>query len=80
MEFCGIKGVSELWRREAGVNLTAGRVNSIEITQKVMQAARMDTLLLAFMSDMGIQEPSLDAVRSLYRKPEEKKSVSVEAV
>uniref|UniRef100_A0AB39CCL2 Nucleic acid binding protein n=1 Tax=Pseudomonas phage RVTF4 TaxID=3236931 RepID=A0AB39CCL2_9VIRU len=80
MEFCGIKGVSELYRREAGVNLTAGRVNSIEITQKVMEAPRMDSLLKAFMVHIGQAEPTVDAASALYEKPAEKKSVPVEAV
>lgn len=80
MEFSAIKGVSEFHRREAGVNLTAGKVNAIEITQKIMGAPRMDTLLLAFMADMNIQEPTLDESFAITGAPTEKKSVSVEAV
>lgn len=80
MEFCGIKGVSELWRREAGVNLTAGRVNSVELTQKIMKAPRMDVMLTAFMAHIGMAEPTLDAAATLYENRPEKKSVSVEAV
>ena len=79
MEFSAIQGVSELWRREAGVNLTAGRVNCVEITQKVMSAPRMDTMLLAFMQDIGMAEPTLDQAIAA-SVPQEKKTVSVEAV
>jgi len=77
MEFSAIQGVSEHWRREAGVNLTAGRVNSVEITQKLMSAPRMDTMLLAFMAHIGMAEPTLDQAQAV---TPEKKGVPVEAV
>jgi hypothetical protein len=48
MEFSAIEGVPERIRRAVGVNLTAGRVNSIEITQQVMGAPRLDNLLAAY--------------------------------
>lgn len=57
MEFCGIKGVSEHHKREAGVNLTAGRGNAIEICQKIMKAPSMDQLLKAYIDQRGRQEP-----------------------
>ncbi|MFO5701813.1 hypothetical protein ACLBSN_32095, partial [Klebsiella pneumoniae] len=48
MEFTMMEGISEHHRREVGVNLTGGRVNAIEITQKIMGAPKMDTLLEKF--------------------------------
>ena len=80
MEFSAIQGVSEHHRREAGVNLTAGRVNSIEITQKIMGAPRMDAMLLAFMSHIGMAEPTLNQSLATKVVIPEKKNVSVEAV
>ena len=74
-----MKGVSEHHRREAGVNLTAGKVNSIELTQKIMGAPRMDDMLLAFMSHIGMAEPTLDQAISFTKAAEEKKIVPVEA-
>lgn len=79
MEFSAMKGVSEHHRREAGVNLTAGKVNSIELTQKIMGAPRMDDMLLAFMSHIGMAEPTLDQAISFTKASEEKKIVPVEA-
>lgn len=49
MEFCGIRGVTEHVKREAGVNLTGGRTNAVEITQKIFGAPSMDVLLKEFM-------------------------------
>lgn len=48
MEFGKIQGVPEEQRREFGVNLTAGRVNCIEMSQKALRAPTMDTLLKAY--------------------------------
>lgn len=62
MEFSYMKGISEKYRREVGVNLTAPLVNSVEIMQKIMSAPTMDTLLVAFMADMGLQESDIDLV------------------
>ncbi|MFO5854564.1 hypothetical protein, partial [Klebsiella pneumoniae] len=50
MEFSMMEGISEHHRREVGVNLTGGRVNAIEITQKIMGAPKMDTLLEKFIN------------------------------
>jgi hypothetical protein len=49
MEFSQIKGVSEYERREVGVNITAGVVNAIEIGQKILSVAPMDTLLNGYL-------------------------------
>ncbi len=49
MEFCMMSGVTEPVRREFGVNLTGGRVNAIELAQKVLKTPTMDTLLNAYM-------------------------------
>lgn len=65
MEFCRIQGVTEEVKREFGVNLTAGRVNAIEMTQKVMQAPSMDTLLqgyLAHKAKKSLPGPDLEKV------------------
>ncbi|MFO5890478.1 hypothetical protein ACLBSJ_32170, partial [Klebsiella pneumoniae] len=50
MEYSMMEGISEHHRREVGVNLTGGRVNAIEITQKIMGAPKMDTLLEKFIN------------------------------
>lgn len=55
MEFCGIKGVPEAVKREMGVNLTAGRVNAIEICQKILKAPTMDMLLAAYVDQKAAQ-------------------------
>jgi hypothetical protein len=49
MEFSAMKGISELHRREVGVNLTAGRVNALEICQKILAAPKLDDLLKAYL-------------------------------
>ena len=45
-----MEGITEHHRREVGVNLTAGRGNSIEITQKILGAPTMDSLLEDFIN------------------------------
>ena len=50
MEFCQIQGITEAIRRELGVNLTGGRVNSVEIAQKVLGAPAFDTMLDAYLA------------------------------
>lgn len=49
MEFCQIQGIVESIRREFGVNLTGGRVNAVEMAQKVLGAPQMDDLLDAYL-------------------------------
>ena len=48
MEFSQIQGVSELYRREFGVNLNSGKVNSVEMCQKVMKGVTFETMLEAY--------------------------------
>lgn len=80
MEFSAMQGISEHYRREAGVNLTAGKVNSVELTQKIMGAPRMDDMLLSFMEHIGMAEPTLDQAISFTKATTEKKNLPVEAV
>lgn len=40
-----MEGISELHRREVGVNLTGGRTNAVEICQKIMAAPALDDVL-----------------------------------
>lgn len=50
MEFCMMSGITEPVRREFGVNLTGGRVNAIEMSQKVLGAPTMDAMLDAYLA------------------------------
>lgn len=45
-----MSGIIEPVRREFGVNLTGGRVNAIEMSQKVLGAPTMDTMLDAYLA------------------------------
>lgn len=49
MEFCQIQGIVESVRREFGVNLTGGRVNAVEMAQKVLGAPQLDDMLDAYL-------------------------------
>lgn len=49
MEFCQIQGIVESIRREFGVNLTGGRVNAVEMAQKVLGAPQLDDMLDAYL-------------------------------
>lgn len=49
MEFSMMKDISEHHRREVGVNLTGGRVNAIEICQKIMKAPKLDEMLKLYL-------------------------------
>ncbi|MOA62174.1 hypothetical protein D3C78_1875150 [compost metagenome] len=49
MEFSAMKGIPEEHRREVGVNLTGGRVNALEICQKIMGAPKLDAMLKLYM-------------------------------
>jgi len=53
MEFGRMKGIREHERREVGVNLTAGRVNAIEICEKILGAPKLDDLLHEFKDSLG---------------------------
>lgn len=49
MEFSAIRGVSEHNKREIGVNLTGGRTNALEVTQKALGAATLDQMLASYV-------------------------------
>lgn len=53
MEFSRMEGITEHHRREVGVNLTGGRVNSVEICQKILGAPTLDELLTDFVASHG---------------------------
>ena len=59
MEFSRIKGVSEHHRREVGVNLTGGRVNALEICQKILKAPTLDQMLHKYLEAKGVTVPKL---------------------
>lgn len=58
MEFCQIQGITEALRREFGVNLTGGRVNAIEMSQKILNAPTMDKLLEAYLEHKAKKGPA----------------------
>jgi hypothetical protein len=53
MEFSRMEGVTEHHRREVGVNLTGGRVNAVEICEKILGAPTLDQLLADFETHTG---------------------------
>lgn len=53
METAALQGVSDVTKRELGVNLTGSRTNAIEIAQKVMKAPKLDVLLKAYLKSKG---------------------------
>lgn len=53
MEFSRMHGITELHRREVGVNLTGGRVNAVEIGQKILGAPSLDALTAKFLAQRG---------------------------
>lgn len=55
-----MKGISQQKRREVGVNLTGGRVNSVEIGQKIMGIPTMDELLDQFKREKGLGDTTTD--------------------
>lgn len=64
MEFSKMRGISELNRRAVGVNLTGGRINSIEISQKILSMPSMDSLLEDFMVESS-NTPFVDGAGSV---------------
>lgn len=65
-----MKGITEHHRREVGVNLTAGRVNSVEIGQKILGMPEMDELLARFQKEHNLPSVELDPRYTLYVEPE----------
>ena len=82
-EFCRMKGVSEHHRREVGVNLTGGRVNSVEICQKILKIPSMDDMLDEFRNEKNIPHQKTDPFFTnnveLERKPIEETYEGVDA-
>lgn len=60
LEFSRIKGVKEFTRRELGVNLTGGRVNGVEICQKVLGMPQLDELVDLFRREKGLGDLTTD--------------------
>lgn len=63
-----MEGITEEARREVGVNLTGGRVNAVEICQKILGAPTLDELLGRFEQHLGkksgIPGPGSEAMKS----------------
>lgn len=53
IEVCSIEGVSEDARRRAGINLTGGKTNAIEICNDILKMPYIDELLDAFNEDIA---------------------------
>ncbi|QVD49155.1 hypothetical protein LUCX_85 [Xanthomonas phage vB_XciM_LucasX] len=49
-ELCYIKNIPEIYRRAAGVNLSGGHVNAVEICQQIYQSPGLDELLADFQA------------------------------
>lgn len=56
MELCRVQGGDEWDRRRAGINLTSGKVNAIEIANTFLQMPDIDTVLTAFLKAKGLPE------------------------
>lgn len=62
IEVCSIDGVSDAARRRAGINLTGGATNAIEICNDVMNMPFVDDVLDAFIDDLEMGKlPDVDA-------------------
>lgn len=55
MELCRVQGGDEWDRRRAGINLTSGKVNAIEIANTFLGLPDIDVVLRAFCKDKGIE-------------------------
>ncbi len=64
IELINIQGVSEEWRRICGINLTAGRVNAMEIANELFCLPEKDEVLRAFLEKMG--EPAANEDNYVY--------------
>lgn len=54
MELCRVQGGDEWDRRRAGINLTGGKVNAIEIANTFLKMPQIDDVLAKFCADKGI--------------------------
>lgn len=61
LELGRVQGLREDTRRSIGVNLTSGRVNSIEITQRAMKAPPLDSLLSKYKEQLTKKPSSVGA-------------------
>lgn len=52
IEVCTIDGVSDAARRRAGINLTGGATNAIEVCNDILNMPYVDDVLEAFISDI----------------------------
>lgn len=68
-----MKGVSEHHRREVGVNLTGGRVNAVEISQKILGAPSLDDLVNEFRLEHGLPTQPIDPRYVVTHEPEMKR-------
>ena len=50
-ELCKIKGIPEFVQREAGINLTGGHVNAVEICNNILQFPDMNVVLKQYQID-----------------------------
>lgn len=50
-ELCKIKGIPEIVQREAGINLTGGHVNAVEICNNILQFPDMNIILKQYQID-----------------------------
>lgn len=53
IEVCSIDGVPEDARRRAGINLTGGKTNAIEICNDILNMPYIDEVLDAFREDIA---------------------------
>lgn len=56
MELCRVRGGEEIDRRRAGINLTSGKVNAIEIATSFLKLPDLDVVLKAFCEDNNIPQ------------------------
>lgn len=54
LELCRVQGGDEWDRRRAGINLTGGKVNAIEIANSFLKMPDIDVVLEKFCADKGI--------------------------
>lgn len=62
MEFSQMMGIPNKIQREMGVDLTAGKVNAVAITQKIMNGPRMEDMLKAYMEAKEKKSPTSGSV------------------
>lgn len=55
-ELCYIQGVPEIYRRSAGVNLSGGYVNAVEICMQIFNAPSFNTLLELYDKEGSVIE------------------------